>query len=97
MSVSLDKRFVLWMSVILFLGIAFHMVEGKGRKKAPTDKLDLMRDFILENYPTNPEHYIYASSYTGLYHNFWDFYVTVGELGVYEPPDLRDKNGKVIG
>ena len=97
MSASLDKRFVLLMSVILFLGIAFHMVEGKGRKRAPTDKLDLIRDFILENYPTNSEHYIYAASYTGLHQNFWDFHVTVGEKGVYEPPDLLDKNGKVIG
>lgn len=97
MSVSLDKRFVLWMSVLLFLGIAFHMVEGKGRKKGPTDKLDLIRDFLLENYPTNPEHYINVQSCTGLHQNFWDFFVTVGELGVYEPSDLLDKNGKVIG
>lgn len=70
---------------------------NKGEKKVYSDKLELIRDFILENYPVNPEHYIKIETYTGLYQNFWDFYVIVGDLEVFEPSPIIDEHSKKVG
>lgn len=88
----LNNKKIYCLMVFLFLfGILCQLVEGKVKKRVYTDKLELIRDFILENYPINPEHYIEVHTSTGVYQNFWFFGVSVGDLYAFEPSSKAEK------
>jgi len=93
MLVSHKNKKIYYVILILFFIFSRFLClgEGKIKKRIYNDKLELIREFILENYPVNPEHYIQVETLTGLYQNFWDFGVTVGDLYAFEPPSEEEK------
>lgn len=81
---SFNKKTKLVLGLLLFTSILLQLAEGKPKKKVYTDKLNLIRDFIEVNYPIKPDYYIKVETSTGWYQNFWQFYVTIGEVGAVD-------------
>lgn len=93
-----NKRFRSTTWIFLFWTLIFQITEGSEKRRIYTDKLEFVRDFILENYPVRKDHYIKVETTTRLDQNFWEFLVDISDLDYLSPPEQRsvvtDKDGK---
>jgi hypothetical protein len=83
-----NKKLKISILIFVLLSIASQVSKGSGEKECK-NKLELIRDFILANYPVNLEHSIKIETITGLKEGFWEFSVIVGELDSLVPPEMR--------
>lgn len=85
-----DKLTIIFLSFSL---IAFLLLtsEASSREKSYIDKLELIRDFIVANYPVNPEHFIKIETVANIkWEAFWQFSVDVGDLNCFWTPEKRE-------